>query len=601
MPDNTKTPSNMKYLAFLILFIGSIAFGLDKSKYISVDEIKRGMDAYCLTVLAGTEPKKHPLKVVSVIYNQTPGRNAILVMGTDEAFKHIGPVQGCSGSPVYIDGRMAGALSAGWTFSTDPLYAVTPIEYMLRVGSVADSKTSAKNTAMLDFGKPIDLSKAEKSILSLMPTAKNTSGGFNALPCPLLTSFPGDVCQSLAQQFSGLGLIPLAGAGVQTADDTEEKVEYVPGGVLSIPLVSGDIAMAAIGTVTEVIDDKVYGFGHSFLGQGAVNLPMAAGNVHTVVSSMNISFKLASAGKISGAIRSDESTAVFGKTGEKAPLIPLRIKINRFDAAQPKIYNCNVAYHRLYTPALLQMALAGAAQMQGSLPPDHVVEYKGAIGVKGYDPIELNNISSGKSVGEVVGEAAGVVTMLMNNPFGKAQIDSFDFEINIKPDNILESMSSVQLADTKVKQGEKIEAKIVLRSNLSEKTAYNMSLQIPKDLKPGKYKLLIAGSNDYNSFIRKLEPHRFIARDVDSLVQALKHVVHHRRDKLYMLLQLPSTDIAIEGNELVDLPDSKKMLLTSSIRTLASHKFGHWTQQVKTVPAIVTDGRAMEITVEPAM
>jgi len=597
-----KTLSNFKYFGFLVLFVGSFAFGLDKSKYISVDEVKRGMDAYCLTVLAGSEPKKYPLKVISVVYNQKPGRNGILVVGTDEAFKHIGPVQGCSGSPVYIDGRMAGALAAGWSFSVDPLYMVTPIEDMLRVGSVANSAggVSSKfvNASMIDFSKPLDLAVASKRVFGSLAKSQNTAGGFSALPCPLVTSFPPEVCQSLAGDLKATGLVPLAGGGTDSGDESGEDVKYVPGGVLSIPLVSGDIAMAAIGTVTEVVGDKVYGFGHNFLGQGAIDLPMAAGYVHTVVSNMNFSFKLASAGKISGAFRADESTAIFGKAGAKAKLIPLRIKVSRFDAVEDKVYNCKIAYHRLYTPMLLQAALAGAAQMQGALPTEHMVEYKAGIGVKGFDAIKFENVSSGSSINDVAGEAVGAITLLMNNSFGDVEIDSLDFEMNIKPDNLLANFSSIQLDDVKVKAGGKVGATIVLQSYKSEKTVHRLSLDIPKDLKPGKYKIVIAGDSGYNSFIRKAEPHKFIARDVDSLVTAIKFILSQKRDKLHMLLQLPAAGVTIEGNELADLPDSKTVLLRSSTRTITTMPLGDWVEESKVIPSIVVGGKTMEITVE---
>ncbi len=588
----------------LVLFVGATAFGLDSSKYISVDEIKRGMEGYCLTVLAGTEPKKYPIKVVSVVYNQKPGRDAILVMGTDEAFKHIGATQGCSGSPVYIDGRMAGALSAGWTFAVDPLYSVTPIEDMLRVGSLADSASatataaSSDKTGIVDFSKPIDLSVASENVFSLRQNSKSTAGQFNALPCPLVTSFPGEVCRLLGDKFNKIGLMPLAGGSADTSGNADDTTKYVPGGVLSVPLVSGDIAMAAVGTVTEVVGDKVYGFGHSFLGHGAVDLPMAAGMVHTVVSNMNISFKLASAGKIKGAFRADESTAIFGKTGEKARLIDMRIKINRFDSSKEKTYNCKIAYDRLYTPALLQASLSGAALMQGSLPPEHVVRYKGIIGIKGCEPIILDDISSGRSVMDVASEATGLVSLLMNNPFGEAEIESFDFDIDIKPDNILASVSSVQLDDTKVKAGGKIAATIVLQSYLSEKRVYQLDLDIPRDLKPGKHKIAIAGSADYERLIRKIEPHKFFARDLDSLIKALRYVVSFRRDKLYMLLQLPADGVTIEGVELDRLPASKAMLLKSKTRTLTTMPLGQWIQESKTIPSIVNGGATMEIIVQ---
>ena len=596
-----KSLSKFRYFGFLVLFICSFAFGLDKEKYISVDEIKRGMDAYCLTVLVGTEPKKYPLKVVSVVRNRTPGHDAILVMGTDETFKHIGPVQGCSGSPVYIDGRLAGALSSGYSFSVDPLYAITPIEDMLAVGSVADSAGgspgTAVNSAMMDFSKPIDLANAGKRVFSSLAKTQKSAGGFTALPCPLVTSFSPEVCKSLAVDLKNTGLVPLAGGGTDGGDESEE-VKYVPGGVLSIPLVSGDISMAAVGTVTEVVGDKVYGFGHSFMGQGAVDLPMASGKVHTVVSSMNISFKLASAGKISGAFRADESTGIFGKSGETAKLIPLRIKVTRFDAVEDRVFNCKLAYHRLYTPMLLQSVIAGAALVQGSLPDDHVVDYKASIAVKGYDPIKFENISSGKSISDVASEALGSVSLLMNNPFGDAEVKSLDFEINIKPQNMLANYSSVQLDDVRVKAGSTARATVVLQSYKSKKTAYRMSMKIPKDLKAGKYKIIFAGDMGYNSFIRKAEPHKFIARDVDSLVAAIKNIVSLRRDRMYMLLKLPSAGVTIEGKELPNLPASKSMLLRTSSRTITTAPLGDWVESSKVIPSIVVGSKTMEITVE---
>ena len=134
-----------KIFSFLtvVCLLSSICFAeLDKSRYITIDEIKPGMSAYCLTVYKGTNIEKFDLEVIDVIHNFQPGRNAILVMGTDPRFVHTGPVAGCSGSPVYINGRLAGALAFGWNFSKDPLYGVTPIAEMLRVGSVGSNVQS---------------------------------------------------------------------------------------------------------------------------------------------------------------------------------------------------------------------------------------------------------------------------------------------------------------------------------------------------------------------------------------------------------------------------------------------------------------------------
>jgi hypothetical protein len=135
----------------------------DAQRYIKVDEVKPGMTGYCLTDYGEHGIEKFALKVVNVVHNIEPGRNAILVMGTDERFRHSGIVAGCSGSPVYFDGRLAGALAFGWEFGKDPLYGVTPIDEMLQVGCGCDATTPqnpARSAAVsFDFSQPINLAE----------------------------------------------------------------------------------------------------------------------------------------------------------------------------------------------------------------------------------------------------------------------------------------------------------------------------------------------------------------------------------------------------------------------------------------------------------
>ena len=133
------------------------AENLPPADCISLDEVRPDMDAYCLTVFSGSKVEKFPLKVLSVVRNQRPGQDMILVLGTDERFNQAGAVHGCSGSPVYIDGRLAGALAAGWDGSLDSLYLVRPIKDMLEVGTAQGTKVSASTTAAFDFSQPLDL------------------------------------------------------------------------------------------------------------------------------------------------------------------------------------------------------------------------------------------------------------------------------------------------------------------------------------------------------------------------------------------------------------------------------------------------------------
>ena len=269
------------------------------------------MDAYCLTDYGEAGIEKFALKVLDIVRDVEPGRNAILVMGLDERFKHTGPVGGCSGSPVYIDGRLAGALAFGWTFSKDPLYGVTPIEEMLEVGLTDGSGSSAKasgaagdDVRFLQADRP---GRGRTGAHGQETGGSLTAGGATALPCPLLVSgLPTEACQHLAGQFEAMGFTAVPGLS-GSMETKEGQPQMVPGGTLTMPLVTGDIKMNVLGTVTEVRDGCVYGFGHSFLGFGPTNLPMASGKVYTVISNLQRSFKLGTCSEIIGAITADES------------------------------------------------------------------------------------------------------------------------------------------------------------------------------------------------------------------------------------------------------------------------------------------------------
>ncbi len=576
----------------------------DPAKYISLDEIKPGMEAYCLTEYGVAGIEKFGLEVVDVVRDVGPGMDLIYVKGTDERFIHTGPVAGCSGSPVYIDGRLAGALAYASFYSKDPLYGATPIEEMLRVGRgtrVSRSEQRAgQRWSVFDFTKPIDFAEIDRQFRnSFLKRSRNLSG-VNPLPCPLITSgLPRGVCEQLDELVKPFGLmVVVGGSGGSNKVEDSKKVELVPGACLVIPLVSGDITMSTFGTVTEVRDDKVYGFGHSYLGYGPVDLPMATGKVHTVVSSVYRSFKLASVVETVGALTTDESMAVFGRIGAKAKTIPLTIRIDRYNDTEKRVYNCQVANNRVLTPLLLQSAVAGAAYQLGNFPPDHMVEYKVAIGLEDAESISFENISTDRGLFELIIESIGSVAMLMNNPYEEVGIESIDYDIRIVPRSIVSHIWSLDLSDSKVKAGENIEIGVVIESVLAGKKKYQCTLEIPEDLVPGRYDLTVCGSPDYERFLVKAVPYKFIAQSVPGLIEALNYSLGVGRAKLYFLLSLPAGGITLEQAELPDLPGTKALILQNAKRTLKIQPYQHWIERSLEIGTVVIDKKVMKITVE---
>lgn len=576
----------------------------DPAKYISLDEIKPGMEAYCLTEYGLDGIEKFGLEVVDIVRDIDPGRDAILVKGTDERFIHTGPVLGCSGSPVYIEGRLAGALAMAWTYSKEPLYYATPIEEMLKVGRGIQVSRSGQSAAQMgsvfDFSKPIDFAEIDRQFRNELVKRSRNLSGVNPLPCPLITSgLPRGVCEQLDELVKPFGLMVVAGGGGGSNNvEDSKKVELVPGACLFVPLVSGDITISTFGTVTEVVDNKVYGFGHSYLGYGPVDLPMATGKVHTVVSSVYFSSKLASFVETVGALTIDESMAVFGRIGAKAKTISLTMRIDRYNDIEKRVYNCQVANNRLLTPLLLQSAVSGAAFQLGDFPPDHMIEYKVAIGLEDAESISFENVSTARGLIELILESIGSVALLMNNPYQEVGIKSIDYDIRIVPKSIVSHIWSLDLSNSKFKAGENIEIGIVVESVLAGKKKYQCTLEIPEDLAPGKYDLTVCGSLDYERFLLKAVPYKFIAQSVPGLIEALNYSLGIGRDKLYFLLSLPPGGVALEQAELPDLPGTKVLVLRNTKRALKIQPYQHWIEQSLETGTVVIDKKVMKITVE---
>ncbi|MBN2593984.1 MAG: hypothetical protein JXA81_10790 [Sedimentisphaerales bacterium] len=583
----------------------------DSDRYIGLDEIKPGMEAYCLTEYGVAGIEKFSMEVVDVVRNINPSsspgsKDAILVKGTDERFMHTGPVAGCSGSPVYIDGRLAGALAFTWTYAKDPLYGATPIAEMLAVGRGDQADISTQQAGRVDLGidftAPIDFAEVERQLSSSgFKIANRKSQILNHLPCPLVTSgLPAEVCDQLGPIVEPFGLMVVAGGASASPQNAalSTQHELAPGAALAVPMVSGDISMSTSGTVTEVVGDKIYAFGHFLLGYGKVNLPMAEAKIHTVVSNVASSFKLTSVAETVGAVTTDEAAGIIGQLGLQAKTIKLTIRVDRYNDTEKRQYNCRLVSNRLLTPFYLRMVIAGAAFQLGDLPAEHMIEYKVNISNNNAESINFENISSGMGLNEVVTECYSTIGLLMNNPYGVVDVESIDIDMHIIPRSVVAHIWSVDFSDSKVRAGQSIEINAVLESVLAGKKQYKWDLEIPEDLVPGQYELTICGQRDYEQFLVKAVPHRFVAQNLPGLIEALNNSLRIDRNKLYCLLALPSGGVTIETSELPDLPATRALLMQDAKRALRIRPYSHWLEKNLKTNAVVIDKKVLQITVE---
>jgi hypothetical protein len=583
--------------ALLMLFVlNSPGFGLDSSKYISVDEIKTDMEAHCLTVYSGTQIERFELKILSVVKKHTAGRSMILVKGLDERFKISSAVHGCSGSPVFIDGRLAGALAAGWDGSLEPLYLVRPIEEMHETGITENPDNQVNIAAMAsgyDYSRPINLDAFLRENLDVLQRQQAQP----RMALPLAMSFPDEVCEENRQMFQKMGLIPFSTSG-DIAAGVGPDIAFEQGGTLSVVLCGGDISLGAIGTVTEIDGDQVYGFGHSFMGQGATNLPMAAGYIHTVVAHRQSSFKFGTAGQVQGTLLFDQAASVRGTIGQTPKTIPLKIHVKRYNDPQDRTYDCFLAVERNYTPRILMTVLNGTGQMQGELPNEHTVSYQGRIAVRGYEPIQIHNVSSGQGLMPAAMEMGSAVGLFLNNPFEEVVIESLEADLQIGPDDRTSDIWAADLSQITAKPGQTVSVSVTLKSRRSGETAVNISLAIPEGMPKGKYPLQVLGPAQYQEFVSQMAPQRLLAVDMPTLHTALQGIFNYRRDRLYCVMQVPATGLVMRQHELADLPPTKMLLMQDSKRIIPVEPYKNWVENSIEIDRIVDGEVKVELTVE---
>jgi len=218
-----------------------------------------------------------------------------------------------------------------------------------------------------------------------------------------------------------------------------------------------------------------------------VDFPMATGEVHAVISNVMRSFKIASSLDIVGALTVDESTAIRGKVGTEAKMIPLTISVSRYNDREKKRYDCRVADNRLLTPLLLRIAIGSAVLERGDLPPDYMLRYRGAIELEGAKLVTFENVSTGAGLNEIIRDSISPVALMMNNPYRQVQIKSFDIDVTVDKKNITSSIWSATIRDSRVKNGETLDVDVVIESFQAQKREYKFGIAVPEDTPAGTY------------------------------------------------------------------------------------------------------------------
>jgi len=549
----------------LVLAFAAVAGAqaLDLQRYMPLSEIEPGMTGVGKTTLEGSNIVEFQVKVLAILKNFGPKRDLIVIRCSGAGLDESGVVAGMSGSPVYIKGRLIGAVAYAFPWGKLPLAGVQPIEQMLRVTD-AFPWTPAH---VAEAGRAPDpsLPSVPVAALGLADIRGRDSCDMQPIRTPLMVSgLPSRAIERLRQDLASFGMVPMQGGAADHKLPPVARLEA--GAPLAVTLLRGDIQVAAMGTITEIVGDRLYGFGHAMLGAGEANYPLAAGIAHVVVPSLMNSFRLGAPAREVGHVVWDEETAILGRLAqEPTPMVPIHVTVIGPGKAPDRTYACEMVHHRRLSPILAAAAAGGGLTATSELPQDHTVSYRIRVKPVGYDPIVRENLAVSPNADNFVeNQVRSLVGLLMENPFRALKVESVDVQVTVEVVSRLAEIQEVRALRNTVRPGESLPVEVKVRPWRAAPEWLKVEVAVPADYPDGPCRLSLCGADDALRQEMREAPARFRPDDIDGLVGLMRR--SERRDQLFIRLDAPGEGIAIGTDELPNLPGSMRTILSGSAR-----------------------------------
>lgn len=503
----------------------------DNPEVIPMSEIKEGMEGVGYTVIHGTNVEPFKVKVLSVLRKMWNGSDAILIELEGLNLEHSGTVAGMSGSPIYFDGKIAGALAFGWNYAKDPIAGVTPIEEMYKL----------YNDTNISVSKVASISK-------------------NSLQTPLIFSgFNGNSFSEYSDKFKEMGFYPMQAGG--TISDANQSGKFLFGDSVAIVLVDGDLSIAGVGTVSHTDDEKFLLFGHSMWSKGRLRAPVSRAYINHIVASAASSFKIGAAySNYLGYTVYDGTFGVSGVYGEvpENTMIPVNLQVED-QSFLNKDFNFRVLNDPTYFSHLLSMAIYEAVTSSAGSEEDGVFSISYEIETDYFEkPYKVNDriltYSSKDAFREAIKQLIAPVDFFIYNNFNRVGIKSI--KLSIKRSNLEYAfLNDITLLETRAVAGETIHLRVGITPYGLEKTYINIPVKLPVGLTTDIYSIYAANEYIYNYAEQLFMPNKYKIRSLDDVMRIYGKSYDDKALKVW--LYSSSRGVQIGKDSFPMLPTSK--------------------------------------------
>ena len=531
-------------------------------------QVKPGMRGTGRTVFAGNQVQEFQVEILGVLDNVGPKQSLILARLSGGPLDHTGVMQGMSGSPVYLDGRLLGAVAMAFPFAKDPIAGIRPIQDMLSVGTAPAPAPAANRVQRASlspdehdltrwFSKPEPALAGEGRMVDIATPI--SFGGFSRA-----------TLERFAPQLRALGLEPRQGvtSGSDIGARMGNPADLKPGSMISVQLMAGDLSVGADGTVTYIDGNRIYAFGHRFLAVGPTALPFARAEVITLLPNLNTSFKLSSAKEWMGTMYQDRDTAVAGELGKRAPLVPVSISISRA-GRQIEPYRMQMVNDTLLSPLLLQMAVFSAIDSTERSVGASSLRISGEMDFQNAPaPVRLNNTYSADngSAAQVSLSAAIPLAYVLQSGFDTLQLNRVSLKVEVSDQKKLYNIDAVTASRRQVRPGEKLQLQVSLAGPNGAETTRRVEYEVPVGAPAGPLYFTVSDANTANiaDFRQVLTSSAHSPGQVISTVNNL-----HPNNKAYVRVWRATPAFQLEGADLPDPPASVALVLAGSQSTIA--------------------------------
>ena len=586
----------------------------------SVDEIRPGMVGVGRTVFEGSELRDFKVQILGVLRNvQGPRRNLILARLEGGPLASTGVAQGMSGSPVYIDGRLVGAVSYSiGAFSKEPIAGITPIAEMKDATASARARTpqrvrlempvtrenlSAALAATYGRLTPFASRPADVQAIGLPAAAGAQLGAMlRPISTPLLMGgFEPEIADLIASGFQEAGFAPVITGSAPAAAQAAPAGPLREGDAVGVSLIGGDLEMGATGTVTHIDGDRVYAFGHPLYNLGPAEFPLTRAHVHLMLPSLMTSFKISSLGETIGTLQQDRATAIAGTLGKGPTLVPMTITVQSArDGADPvtRTVQLRLVKDQLFTPLLAYVAMfntLGAYERQYGAA---TIALKSRTRLKGHGDLSVDDVYATDN--PILGAStavAGPLTVMLGNNISEVTVESLDVSITATETPRTRTIERVWLDEIRPRPGRTVNLKVLTRSYRDQEQISTVPLEIPANA-PSELTVLVSDGRQLNAIEQRELRGSLQPQTITQLVKVLNDT--RRNNRIYVRLLTGRPGAVVNGEALTALPPSVLAVLEAdrnggSFTPIRSAPLGEW--EIATDSA-VSGSRVLTINLE---